>query len=172
VKTLYVLRHAKSSWDDPSLDDRDRPLAPRGRRAVARLAAHLDRVGVGPALVLCSPAHRARATLDVLLPHFDENVKVQIDEALYATSPERLLRVVRRTPPETRSLMLVGHNPELHELLLLLTGDGESAALRHLHAKFPTGALATLDLGATEWSELGPGAAYLRDLVVPRELPA
>jgi phosphohistidine phosphatase len=171
VRTLYAVRHAKSSWDDPSLDDRARPLAPRGRRAVARLAAYVDGAGIEPELVLCSPARRARATLDGLLPHLGEKVTVRIDEALYAGSPDQLLRLLRRTPPETGSLMLVGHNPELHELLVLLTGDGDVAARRQLHTKFPTGALATLDLGATEWGALDAGRAYLRDLVLPRKLP-
>jgi phosphohistidine phosphatase len=157
-KQLYVLRHAKSSWDDPGLDDHERPLAPRGRRAVKLLAAHLRAKHVEPSLVICSPARRARETYDGVAP----GGELVIEPDLYGATEEVVLDRLRRVPKGTPSVMVVGHNPQLQELVLMLTG-GE------LRGKFPTGALATLTFGCP-WSELSAGGAKLVDFVRPRDL--
>ncbi len=170
VKTLYVLRHAKSSWADPDVTDRDRPLASRGRRDARRLAAHLDRGRIRPQVVLCSPARRTRATWEALGLVLDDD-QVLVEDAIYGASANELVRRLRRLPAGLGSAMVIGHNPGLEDLVELLTGDGDAAALRQLHTKFPTGALATLDLDVTDWSALGPGRAHLQSLVIPKQLP-
>jgi phosphohistidine phosphatase len=171
VRTLLLLRHAKSSWSDPGLRDHERPLAPRGRKAAKRLARYVDSHGLQPELVLCSSARRARETLDLLRPALGAGAEVAFDNDLYGADGGELLGRVRAVTNHVESVMLVGHNPGLQDLAISLAGDGEPGALELLRAKFPTAALAILDLGSTGWARLGPGDARLTRLVLPRELP-
>jgi phosphohistidine phosphatase len=160
VRTLIVLRHAKSSWGETGLPDHDRPLAPRGRRAGAALARHVAEAGVAPELVLCSTALRARQTLDLVLPALGEP-QVSLEAGMYLASAEAIVERLRVLTAEV--VMLVGHNPGLQDLVLHLSRAGP---LRDLVAgKFPTGALATLEVDI-----LAEAGATLVDLVVPREL--
>jgi phosphohistidine phosphatase len=167
VRRLHLLRHAKSSWDDPTLRDRDRPLAPRGHRAAARIARWVRKHDVRPQLVVSSNAARAQETLQAVLPGLGEP-EVWIEVGLYAASAETLLERVRALPDEVEEAMLVGHNPGLGDLLLLLAEPGELR--ERAEAKVPTGALATLEADIARWAELEPGAARLVAFVVPREL--
>ena len=174
-KQLFVLRHAKSSWDDPVLDDHERPLAPRGLRAVKRLGKHVRESGIHPAQVLCSSARRARETLAGV----DPGGETLIEDELYGASCGALLDRLRRVPEDAPSVMLIGHNPAVQMLVLRLTGayGGEGkrnkaqldAGLAELQRKFPTGALATLTFHCG-WSELGPGRASLTAYVRPKSL--
>jgi phosphohistidine phosphatase len=164
VPTLWLLRHAKSSWSDPKLPDRDRPLAPRGREAAYRLARYAASAGVRPRLVLCSPARRARETLDAMLAGLGAAV-VLYEESLYRAGADELLARLREVPAGVESLLLVGHNPGLADLLARLGG---AEARRTVGAKLPTGALARLELDGP-WRELERAA--LAAYVVPRELP-
>jgi phosphohistidine phosphatase len=167
VRRLHLLRHAKSSWDDRTVRDRDRPLAPRGRRAATKLARWARQHDVRPQLVVSSNAVRAQQTLQGVLPGLGEP-EVWTEIALYGASAETLLERVRALPDEAEEAMLVGHNPGLADLLLLLAKPGR---LRELAAaKVPTGALATLDADVASWSEIEPGGAHLVSFVVPRKL--
>jgi phosphohistidine phosphatase len=165
MRTLYLLRHAKSSWDNPALPDRERPLAPRGLRDAKRIAKHIGRLGITPALVLCSTALRTQETLDLLRPMLAD-AAVQVEEQLYCASSETLLERIRSVPDEVGSVLLVGHNPGLQDFALELAWSG--LELERLKAKFPTAALATLALG--HWSKLSPGDAELVAYVVPKQL--
>jgi phosphohistidine phosphatase len=167
MKVLYLLRHAKSSWDDPDLDDADRPLAPRGREAAARIAAHIRARGLAPQLVICSPAVRARQTLEGL-GHAIGDARVEIDPAIYDAHEADLLEVLRRVESEIDSTMMIGHNPSIERLALLLAA--ESTLLDDLRQKFPTAALATLTFEVAEWQELRAGRGELTEFVKPREL--
>jgi phosphohistidine phosphatase len=171
VRTLHLLRHAKSSWTDPSLGDHERPLAPRGRRAAMRVAHYANSHGIRPDLVLSSSALRARETLELLMPALGPGAEVRFDDDLYGANADELLGRVRAVNDRITSLLLVGHNPGLHDLATNLAGDGEPLAKELLRARFPTGALAILDLRSTSWARLDPGGAYLVRLVLPRELP-
>ena len=164
MKRLYLLRHAKSSWDEPSLPDAERPLAPRGRKAAKRIAGYAEREGIRPDLVICSTALRARQTLERVAPALGEP-EVAFDERLYGASEGELLARLREVPDSVESVLLVGHNPGTAQLLALLAGAG-----RPLPAEVPTGALASLSFRAAGWWELGPGSASLDAFVVPREL--
>jgi phosphohistidine phosphatase len=170
-RQLFVLRHAKSSWDDPGLEDHERPLAPRGRHAVKLLGEHLREQGIHPVQILCSSSRRTRETLDGVDPD-GERI---IEQALYDASCGDVIERLRRVPDETESVMIVGHNPAMQMLVLRLTGangdgyatvDGELAEVQR---KFPTGALATLLIDCA-WSELTPGCARLAEFVRPRAL--
>jgi phosphohistidine phosphatase len=167
VKTLLVLRHAKSSWDDASLADGDRPLAPRGRKALPLLARHLEDNVPPPELVLCSSARRAVETLEGVRPALGD-VEVRIEPGLYLADSDELIDVLRTLPAEPGTVMLVGHNPGLQELVLELAAAGDD--LERVRSKLPTGALATLELDIERWADLEPRAGRLASLAVPREL--
>ena len=169
LKTLYLLRHAKSSWDDPLLADHERPLAPRGREAAARIAVALARKRPRPAIVLCSSAVRARQTLAAVAPAAGASADVRTLDTIYGASAGELLELLRQLPDRVAAVLVVGHNPGMQDLAIELTGDGDPAVLRRLHEKFPTGALATLATDGT-WAELAPGRARLESLIRPRDL--
>jgi phosphohistidine phosphatase len=166
VRTLYLLRHAKSSWDDPGLADHERPLAPRGRRDGERVAEYLGREEIEPELVLCSSAARAQETLELVRPALGSST-VFVEDELYAASSDRLLARIRLVPEEVASVMVIGHNPGLEELALGLASTGDE--LGRLEEKFPTAALATLVLSPA-WAALAPGDATLAAYVVPKQL--
>jgi phosphohistidine phosphatase len=170
LNRLYLLRHAKSSWDDPSLADHDRPLTPRGRKAAGRIAVHLRKAKVRPQLVLCSSATRALQTYEALSSGLKGPVVLSVEDSLYGASDSELLARLHEVAETVSAVLLVGHNPGLQDLALGLSGDGDPASLARLGDKFPTGGLATLGV-PTPWVELEPGQAYLESLVVPRELP-
>ena len=185
TKRVYVLRHAKSSWDDPRLRDHERPLAPRGLRATKVLREHLRSEGIEPALVLCSSARRALDTLEGVNPASGRRL---IEPELYGADVSALLDRLRQVPGELPSVMVIGHNPAMQLLVLRLAGDrgdadpaGERASagpeapadvesdLAQVRRKFPTGGLATLEFEC-EWGELGIGRARLTALVRPKQL--
>ncbi len=163
MRRLHLLRHAKSSWDDPGLADYDRPLAPRGQKAAARIAEHLRREGIAPQLVLCSTALRTRETLAALLPVLEEDLEIELEDSLYGAGMPEVLARVREVDEAVSSALVIGHNPTLHELALFLTDRGD------VLDRFPTGALASLAFSTT-WAELDEGGAELEGFVVPREL--
>jgi len=166
MRSLHLLRHAKSSWAEPGLADHERPLAARGRRDAKRIAKHLRRVGCSPELVLCSTAARTRETLELIRPALDASTVV-LDEDLYGASSDQLLARLRRVPDTVASVMLIGHNPGIQQLALALASTG--GELGRLEAKFPTAALATLTL-PKPWSWLEPGDAALSAYVRPKQL--
>src|SRR5215468_6012499 len=134
-RTLYLLRHAKSSWDDPALADHERALAPRGRRDAALVGEHLRSLGVEPQLVLCSSSVRTRETLELVLPATG-GPTVSFEDGLYGASSDVLLARVRRVPDDVGSLMLIGHNPGMQDLAVTLASTGDGLDL--VQAKFPT----------------------------------
>ena len=170
MATLFLLRHAKSSWEDPYLADYDRPLAPRGEKAARRMAEHFRDEQTHPALVLCSPARRAADTFAMVRTGMDDDVEVRVEDNLYGAAAGDVLQRLRRVDIDVPSVMVVGHNPTLHDLANALAGDGEHTAMENLRLNFPTCALAVLDLGSTSWAELGRGDAYLSQFVLPRQL--
>ena len=166
MHALYLLRHAKSSWAEPTLADRERPLAPRGRRDAKRIAEHLRQIGCEPELVLCSTAVRTSETLELVRASLGTST-VMLEDELYGASWDHLLARIRLVPDAVASVMLIGHNPGMHELALALASTG--GALERLEARFPTAALATLAF-AKEWSRLAPAEAKLAAYVVPKQL--
>lgn len=165
VNRLFLLRHAKSSWDEPGLADPDRPLAKRGRRASKTIGRHIRSEGIAPGLVLCSSSERTRETLKRIgLP---DDVEVRIEPDLYAASAGELLAVLNRVPDDVDSVMVIAHNPGIQDVALQLAGDG--AEIHRVREKFPTAALATLDCDGP-WRKLVPGACELVGFVKPKEL--
>lgn len=165
------MRHAKSSWDDPALDDFDRPLGPRGRKAARRMGGYIEREGLAPDLVVCSAARRARETWRLAREEIGGDIRSSVTRSLYLASPDRLLRAIRRVPDSAGRLLVIAHNPGIQELAIRLDADdgrgsGPSAGMR---AKFPTAALAILSVDARSWSEAAGGRARLVKFVRPRQ---
>jgi phosphohistidine phosphatase len=166
---LLLLRHAKSSWDDTKLADRDRPLTERGRRAAAIIRQAMHDLGLVPDLVLVSPARRTLQTLDALEP-WDETPLLEQLEVLYLATPTQLLGVLHDVPETVRSVLLIGHNPGMHDLAqALIVGVQPTDAARRLAAGYPTGALAEFAV-ALPWLRLSPGGGRLTRFITPREL--
>jgi phosphohistidine phosphatase len=158
--TLYLLRHAKSSWADPSLADRDRPLAPRGRRNAAVLAAELARIPIAPELVLCSPALRTRETLDAISDELPQGAEIRFEERVYGASAEGLVDLLAGLPGAVASVLLIGHNPGIEDLAGLLDPGAADEPV-------PTAALLTLELDGP-FAAVGAGRARLVARFVPR----
>jgi phosphohistidine phosphatase len=166
-RTLYLLRHAKSSWDDPALPDRERPLAARGCRACELVAEHVRRREITPALVLCSSSTRTRETFERVSAGFSRPVEALIEDGLYAATAAELLTRLRTVDGAVASVMLIGHHPAVQELAVSLVRAEPQQ--RTLSGKFPTGALATLTV-TSSWAALAPETAKLTAFVKPREL--
>ncbi|MFN8222335.1 MAG: histidine phosphatase family protein [Gaiellales bacterium] len=158
MPTLFVLRHAKASWDEPALTDHDRPLARRGIRACAALRRHCRETRVDPELALCSTAVRARDTLGRVLPELDN---VRFEPELYLASGRAIADRVRQL--DGVSAIVVGHNPGLQDAILLLSRP--SPLREQVAEKLPTGALATIELDS--WDD--PDGELVA-LALPREL--
>ena len=167
VKTLHLLRHAKSSWDDETLADHQRPLAPRGRRDATLIAEHLHAtLAPGPELVLCSTSVRTRQTLELVEPGLG-GPRVEFDKDIYGASAGALMALLRSVPDDVESVLVIGHNPGMQGLALELASTG--ARLAQLARKFPTCAVATL-AAAGPWSALEAGDAELTAFVIPKQL--
>jgi phosphohistidine phosphatase len=169
MKTLLLMRHAKSAWNDPGLADVDRPLAPRGRKAAQQMAAWLKAQGYQPDAALCSSARRAQETLDVLKPVLPDSVCIQSLRELYMAMPREMLELVAKAPENASCLLLVGHNPGVGDMASWLAGTGDPKTIAKMRGKFPTAAIAVLRFDLDRWSELGGEAAELVDFARPRD---
>jgi phosphohistidine phosphatase len=171
VKTLTLLRHAKSGWDDPVARDFDRPLNPKGRRAAALMGRHMRALGLTFDRVVASPAVRVMETIadvesgyGVLGPDYDRR--------LYLAAETTLLDVARETPDTAATLLLIGHNPGLEDLVLALVPDVPGTLRDSVEEKYPTATLAQMTFAVDRWSDLAPGGATLARFVRPRDLDA
>ncbi len=173
MRQLLLLRHAKSSWDDPALADHARPLNRRGKLAAEAMRRAMGELGLAPDLVLVSSSRRTLQTLEALEPWPDTPLVEPMDAIYLATAPG-LLQVLRGVSDTVRSVMLVGHNPGLHELAMLLVGEHGMArmdtTLQRLKEAYPSGALAEFSV-AGSWVGIGEGGERLVRFLCPRDLP-
>jgi phosphohistidine phosphatase len=146
MKTLFLIRHAKSSWDDTTLPDKDRPLNDRGRRDAPKMGERLAKRDVKPDLILSSPAVRALRTAEIIAKKLDYRHKIVVNERLYAVGADDLLDVIHQLGDKVERVMLFGHNPELTELAHRLSGE-----ITHM----PTCAVAEFTFDAKSWSKIG-----------------
>jgi len=167
------MRHAKSSWDDPRLSDHARPLNARGRHAAAAMRRAMQDLGLLPDVVLVSSARRTLQTMEALEP-WEATPLVEPMDSLYLASAPQLLAVLRGVAETARSVLLVGHNPGLHDLAVLLAGPQAmstgSPAIRRLADGYPTGALAEFAVPGS-WRSLDEGGGRLLRFLSPRDLP-
>ncbi len=173
MRQLLLLRHAKSSWNDPGQPDHDRGLDAAGQAAAAAVGLALRRLNLAPDLVLVSSARRTLQTLDALEP-WDEMPLIEPMDALYLAEAPQILAALNRVADTVRSAMVIGHNPGLHDLALTLAGAHAMAAgtpqTRSLAAGLPTGALVEFTVAA-RWRDLAEGGGRLVRFVSPRDLP-
>ena len=167
LRRLVVLRHAKSAWPE-GVPDHQRPLAPRGRRDAPAAGTALAETDSLPDLALCSTAVRARQTWELASAEWGTPPPVRYEPRLYAADVPELLDAVHQVPPEVETLLLIGHNPGLEDLVLDLAGDSLDDALDEVRVKFPTSAIAVLAWHGSTWRDLAPGTALLTGVTVPR----
>jgi len=183
-RKLVLLRHAKSAW--PDVPDHERPLAGRGIRAAPVMGRWLRDAGLVPDQVLCSTARRARETWQFAQAGLAATPPVSFEDRSYDATATELLALIREVPPATGTLLLIGHNPAIEDLALMLaappcaarpsaagpgSGNASSADLERMRAKFPTAAIAVLQPAGT-WRALAQGRARLTAFVTPRDVPA
>ena len=168
MKTLTLLRHAKSAWDDPVQRDFDRPLNARGRRAAQTIGREMRSLELMFDRVIASPAVRVIETLEDVGQGYGRAIEPLFDKRVYLASTDTLIDLIQAVPDDCMRLLLVGHNPGLETLALLLTrGNGLRAELA---LKYPTATLAEIELPAQRWSEVGEGAGTLSRFIRPRDL--
>lgn len=171
MKTLTLLRHAKSSWDDAVPRDFDRPLNAKGMRAARTMGRHMREAGLEFDQVIASPATRVVDTLDGVWDGYGSSLTPAWDRRIYLASAVTLLDVVHDAPDAADRLLLVGHNSGLEDLALMLVPDSGGSELRDaLEAKFPTGSLAEMQIDVARWADVRAGGATLTRFVRPRDL--
>ena len=177
MRTLTFMRHAKSDWPSPEpaegpLMDKDRPLAPRGLRDAPRMAAWMASVGLQPDLILASSAVRTRQTLSIVASTLNcSTVRTEFRDDFYLAEAEDMIEVVRACPGAARHILIIGHDPGLHDAAFILIGAGPPRARRNLAMKFPTAAVVVIDFEIDQWTGLVPGSGTLRHFMAPKQLP-
>jgi len=161
MKTLYLLRHAKSSWEDQGLKDFDRPLNKRGLKAAPRVGAYMLKEKIRPDIVLSSPALRAKQTTTIVCEAAGLSSLINFDERIYEAGVQQLLEIVAGFDDAGNTAMMVGHNPGFEEFLAALTGESHP---------MPTAALACIKVKVEKWSEVAGGAGKLVWLIRAKEL--
>jgi phosphohistidine phosphatase len=169
MKQLAILRHAKSSWDESGLSDFDRPLNARGRRSAKAVGKELKPRMPEFDAVFASPALRVRQTLERFESTYGGLPTVHFDPALYLADASSLSRFVHKFSDELRRVLLVGHNPGLHQLVLKLARPDDRLR-EHVKAKYPTGAAAIMEFSVSMWREIKPGEAEIAAVIFPRDL--
>lgn len=154
------MRHAKSSWTDPSLSDFERPLNERGRRAAPFMGGVLKRERLIPDHIICSPAKRTKETAELVQAAVELDLDIGNDARIYEATAGELIDVVSEMPETASRALLIGHNPSSEQFLQIMTGAIEA---------MPTAALAVIDLDIGSWAEIAPGKGKLRRLFRPKE---
>lgn len=174
MKTIYLLRHAKSEWADPGLKDHDRSLNERGREAAPRMGAYMKSKRYKPDLVLCSTARRTVATYELIKDALGERVPVLFEETLYLAEPRQLMERLRWIDEAAKSVMFIGHNPGIAQFALEISAppedDAEEKVRRRMSEKFSTCALAVIRVPAKTWREMKLGSGALKDFMRPKDL--
>jgi phosphohistidine phosphatase len=170
VKTLTLLRHAKSGWDDPVARDFDRPLNPKGRRAAATMGRHLRELEVRFDRVIASPAVRVKETVAEVERGLGRALSPDWDRRLYLASTATLLDVVHEAKGAASSILLIGHNPGLEDLTLLLVPDDAGGLRDVAEEKYPTATLAEMTFDTDDWADVAAGRGVLRRFVRPRDV--
>jgi phosphohistidine phosphatase len=171
MKTLILLRHAKSSWDDHGVRDFDRRLNPKGERAARTMGGHMRSIGVSWDHAIASPAARVVETLEQVSQGYGRRIDPDWDRRAYLASAATLLELVHEAPQSADSLLLSGHNPGLEDLILWLVPDGD-AKRDQVEIKFPTASLAVMTCDVESWTDVAAGGCTLTTFVRPRDLDA
>lgn len=161
MKTIYLLRHAKSDWANAQLSDHERPLNARGRKAARRMGRYFRDEGLRPDRVLISSAVRTRETWQRLSDAAGLSVEPEFHARLYHAAPSVYLEYCRRMPAGTGSVLLIGHSPGIEETARMLSRSGAEAQVRALQVGYPTGALVEIRING-DWGSIGEGGRLVR----------
>ena len=170
MKRLTVLRHAKSSWKDRELDDFDRPLNGRGQRAARRMGREMAERGMHFDFILASPAARIRQTIEGVQEGFELNAPIRFEPRIYMARVSELLELIGTIPKDADDALLVGHNTSAERLVIKLARDDDRGLRRRVEEKFPTAALAVIELPINSWDDLQPESGRLVELIYPSDL--
>lgn len=170
MKTLILMRHAKSAWDAGQIADHDRALSSRGRETAPLIGAWMVEQKLKPDMVLCSTARRVTETLALLRPILPDKVDVKEKEALYMALPREILAVISKVKDKVDTLLVLGHNPGIGSLAHWLAGQGDKRALERMRDKFPTAGIAVIDFDIIAWRELDGEQGTLRQFMTPKDL--
>jgi phosphohistidine phosphatase len=168
MRRLLLLRHAKSDWPE-DMADADRPLNERGRAAAPQIGAFLAKQELVPQLALVSRARRTHETWNLVAEALGP-VEAKFDERLYAAASDTILNVIRETPADIETLLVIGHNPGLERLAASFAKSGDADAIRRMSKKFPTAGLAVIELPLNDWKDAAPPAGRLEMFVTPKGL--
>ena len=172
MKTLTLLRHAKSGWDDPVTRDFDRPLNAKGKRAAQTVGRHLRDLGLEFDHIVASPAIRVGETLDAVAAGYGRTLAPVWERRIYLASAATLLDVVHELPHDTARVLLVGHNPGLEDLVLMLVPEAADGLRVLVEEKYPTATLAEMTLDVAGWDDAATGRATLTRYIRPCDLDA
>ena len=167
MRRLLLLRHAKTERPEPGERDRDRKLTKRGRADAPLIGAYMARHGLAPDLALVSPVTRAEETWALVVKALPRTPRVMKEEGIYNAGRDKLIGIIRKAP-DAHVLLVVGHNPGLHELAVSLIASGDVEARERVNEKLPTSGLVVIDLAFDDWSRLHPNAGRIERFVSPR----
>lgn len=174
MKTLYLLRHAKSSWSDHAMDDHDRPLNRRGQQNAPLMGQFMRKSGFVPDMILCSTARRTAETLSLIVPYIGDETPVRFERNLYLASSDAMLDRIREADASCERLLVVAHNPGMEHLAADLVSrkklNGTENLLETMLSKYPTAALTVVDFDVEDWREVALGTGLLREFKCPRDL--
>ena len=170
MKQLAMMRHAKSDWGHPGLTDFDRPLNKRGRKAARAIGKELRHREIAFDQVVSSPAQRAKESVERLTDGLEYEPHVRFEPQMYLPTTETLTKVIQALPDEAKTVMIVGHNPGFHDLVLRLTKDDDDGHRERICGNFPTAAFSLISFPVERWGDIRPATGEIRELILPREL--
>jgi phosphohistidine phosphatase len=168
MRSLYLLRHAKSDWDGSGVADFDRPLSERGFSAAPKMGQFMAENKLIPDRILCSAANRTRQTLSALLPHLGDVADIEIMESIYSGGAQEYFNLLRSQENEAETILLIGHNPSIQGLALALSGEGDQSMREQMFAKYPTAGLSVIKFAIESWNDIDQGKGNLELFTTPR----
>lgn len=172
MRRLLLFRHAKAEHSEPGMEDRARRLVERGQKDAAKVGAYMASHALIPDRVMTSPSARTQETWKFAAPAFRPAPAVAPVERLYNATPHDILAIIRGAPPAANSLLVLGHNPGLHAVALMLIASGDIEARERLREKMPTCGLVIIDFAFADWGKLHPQSGRLERFVTPKSLAA
>jgi phosphohistidine phosphatase len=170
MKQLAILRHAKSDWGNPGQTDFERPLNKRGRKAAKKVGRALKAGGFACDQIVSSPATRARETVERFEIGYESLPPVRYEPNLYMCSTGSLISVINALPDDAETVMIVGHNPGFHDIVLRMTKENGNGLREKVGANYPTGAFALIQFPADSWAEVEPASGEIKQVIFPREI--
>jgi len=170
MKQLAIFRHAKSDWGNPGQTDFERPLNKRGRKAAKKVGRVLREQGFACDQIVCSPATRAKETVERFEKGYESLPALSFEPRLYMCSTGTLIEVINALPDEAQTVMIVGHNPGFHDIVLRMTKSDGNGYREKVGANYPTGAFALIHFPVECWADVDPSSGEIRQVIFPREL--